>query len=110
MVGLVKYLSVRENYMDLLFIVLGTFNALDHYFHSPFTFAAKLGFIIVINLALLRTFKYLRITKSFSPIVTMVLGVIWDLKQFMLFYFILCGLLSMIVGVIGIANMKIYDK
>ena len=36
MVGWVKYLSIKENYLDLAFLGFGSANAIDHYLHSPF--------------------------------------------------------------------------
>lgn len=61
-------------------------------------------------LAILRTFKYLRVFRSFSPIVTMMISVIFDLQQFLFFYFILCGLLSMILDSLCLANLNIKNN
>ena len=47
----------------------------------------------------------MRIFKDFSPIVTMLTTVVYDLKAFILFYFILNGLFSLLFGIIGIGNL-----
>lgn len=91
--------------MDILFIFLGFLNSYMQYTVSPFTPSNKIVMLLVIFLQLLRTFKYLRIFRSFSPIVTMLLNVIWDLKQFMFIYFFLCAMLSLVYGTIGVNNL-----
>jgi len=91
--------------MDILFIFLGFLNSYMQYTVSPFTPGNKIVMLLVIFLQLLRTFKYLRIFRSFSPIVTMLLNVIWDLKQFMFIYFFLCAMLSLVYGTIGVNNL-----
>jgi len=107
MVGFVKYISIKENLLDMAYLGFGAANPIDHYTHSPFHIRGKLIFIAVIFLAMMRTFKFLRVIESFSPIVTMVLGVIYDMQAFLLFYFILCLLMSAIVGIIGVSNVYI---
>ena len=51
-----------------------------------------------------KTFFFLRIFDPVSYIVTMLYTVMWDLKVFMLFYFILIFLFSQIYSVIGLYN------
>ena len=62
---------------------------------------------MVVILAIRRTFSYLRIFKSLSPIVTMLQNVIWDLRVFLTFYVILTLLFSLMYGVLGLGNAKI---
>lgn len=57
--------------------------------------------IIVTVVCLLKTFFFMRIVKSFSYIVTMIISVVADLKVFMLFFFILIIMFSMIFNVIS---------
>ena len=57
--------------------------------------------IIITVVCLLKTFFFMRIVKSFSYIVTMILSVVSDLKVFMLFFFILIIMFSMIFNVIA---------
>ena len=67
---------------------------------------AEILFLILIGANIGRSFKYLRIFTSFSPIVTMVTNVIFDLKQFIFFYFMLCGLLALILGILQTGNIN----
>jgi|DEB0MinimDraft_12_1074336.scaffolds.fasta_scaffold05168_2 hypothetical protein len=78
--GVKAYFSQKDNIMDVFFILMAFFNCLQQYYYSPFNFDNKVCFIIVIFLQMLRTFKYLRIFRSFSPIVTMLINVIIDLQ------------------------------
>jgi len=57
--------------------------------------------IIVTVVCLLKTFFFMRIVKSFSYIVTMIISVVADLKVFMLFFFILIIMFSMIFDIIA---------
>ena len=57
--------------------------------------------IIITVVCLLKTFFFMRIVKSFSYIVTMIISVVADLKVFMLFFFILIIMFSMIFNVIS---------
>lgn len=60
--------------------------------------------IIIIVLALIKTFFFLRIFDALSPIVTMLTNVIYDLRIFLFFYAILIGLFSLLLGILGIGN------
>ena len=71
---------------------------------------AKILMIIVVILALIKTFFFLRIFESLSPIVTMLQNVIYDLRIFLLFYTILLVLFSLLFGILGMGNVKIPGK
>ena len=62
---------------------------------------SKITMIIVTVVCLLKTFFFMRIVKSFSYIVTMIISVVADLRVFMLFFFILILMFSMIFNVIA---------
>ena len=49
----------------------------------------------------------MRIIALYSPIVTMLTTVIYDLKEFILFYFILVGMMSLCIGVLGNGNPNV---
>lgn len=63
--------------------------------------------IIIILIAVMKTFFYLKIFPQLSPIVTMLRNVIIDLRIFMLFYIILIVLFSLLLGVLGLGNKNI---
>lgn len=56
---------------------------------------------------LIKSFFYLRIFDTLSYIVTMINRVIYDLRVFLLFYFILIVIFSQIFAVIGVGNKNI---
>ena len=51
-----------------------------------------------------KTFFYLRIFENLSPIVTMLINVLYDLKVFLLFFFILIFMFAMQLSITGVAN------
>ena len=55
-------------------------------------------------LAILRTFRLLKIFSGLSPIATMLINVISDLKIFLFFYVILIFLFGLLTSVLGLAN------
>jgi hypothetical protein len=57
---------------------------------------------IIIILLIIKTFFFLRIIESYTPIVIMLVNVIWDLKVFLLFYFILLEIYCLLFCVIGV--------
>lgn len=77
---------------------------------GPDGFLSKLCMSIVVVLAIRRTFNFLRIFSAFSPIVTMLQNVIWKLRIFMTFYFILLLLISLMYGVLGVGNPKLPSR
>ena len=74
---------------------------------SPEDTICKILMITIILLAVMKTFFYLKIFGSLSPIVTMLTNVIYDLKVFMFFYIILIVLFSLLLGVLGLGNKHI---
>lgn len=62
---------------------------------------------IVLLSAIRRTFNFLRIFSFLSHIVTMLSTVIFQLRIFMTFFFILCLLISLQYCVIGIGNVNV---
>lgn len=68
---------------------------------------SKINMLLIFFFGLLRTFTFLKIISSLSPIVTMLTNVVFDLRIFMLFYTILCILFSLLFCVLGLGNRKI---
>lgn len=106
--GVMDYLTDSGNYVDLIYIYGSIAMSFLHGSSlGPYHFASKLLMCIVALLAIRRTFNFLRIFSAFSPIVTMLTSVIWQLRIFMTFYFILCLLFSLMLDVLGLANTKL---
>lgn len=61
-------------------------------------------------MSLLKTFFYLKIIKSYSYIVTMILGVVSDLLIYIVFYIIIVLMFSMMLDVIGRNRSDEYSK
>lgn len=76
-------------------------------FMGAFELLPKILMTVIIILALNKTFFFLRIFESLSPIVTMLTNVIYDLRIFLLFYTILVVLFSLLLGVLGVGNVKV---
>lgn len=105
--GLGEYFSDFGNYFDLIYI-FGSFIMAFVHWGNPYSFASKLLMSVIVTLAIRRTFNFLRIFNALSPIVTMLNNVIWQLRIFLTFYFILVILFSLMYGVLGIGNYKLY--
>jgi hypothetical protein len=58
--------------------------------------------IIIVLQVLFKTFFFLRVYPTLTPIIVMLKTVIYDLRIFMLFYFILIGLFCLSLAVLGL--------
>jgi len=63
--------------------------------------------VMIILLLIVKTFFFLRIIESFTPIVIMLINVIYDLRIFLLFYGILLFMYSLLFSVIGIGLVDV---
>ena len=108
--GVKEYLMDLGNYADFLYIFGSAAMSLLHYQLNPFHFASKVVMIFVILLSCIRTLKFMRIFRTFSPIVKMLSSVIADLRPFLFFYIILTMLFSLLIGVLEIGNLKADGK
>jgi hypothetical protein len=87
--GFIDYAKEPWNYVDFFGIIMGYFNLLSQVIFGTWVFTSKLSMIIVILLALMKLFFFLRYFDGLSYIVTMIIGTIRDLRVFLLFFFIL---------------------
>lgn len=74
--GLGEYLADTGNYIDLIYIS-GSYASTYYHWYNPYAFDSKLLMSLIVTVAIRRTFNYLRIFNSLSPIVTMLNNVIW---------------------------------
>jgi hypothetical protein len=102
--GVLEYLTTPKNYFDILYIFGSILMSLLHMTVDPFQILSKAVMIFVILQSIVRTFKLMRIIQLYSPIVTMLSAVFYDLRIFLFFYGILVGMFSLLFAVIGIAN------
>ena len=74
---------------------------------GPFRLISRCLNIVTIILAITRTFGFLRIYESLSPIVTMLKNVVYDLRIFLLFYTILIFGFSLPFCILGLGNFRV---
>ena len=111
--GTTNYLADAGNYIDLIYIWGSVAMSLIHGSNiegGPYNFISKFLMCLVALLAIRRTFNILRIFSFLSPIVVMLTTVVWQLRIFLTFYFILCVLFGLMFGVLGIGNEKLDGK
>ena len=101
--GVWDYLTNPANYFDILYIFGSILMSLLHITVDPFQILSKVVMIIVILQSIVRTFKCMRIIELYSPIVTMLQAVFYDLRIFLLFYGILVGKFSLLFSILGCA-------
>ena len=109
-IGLYDYWTDLGNYVDLVYILGSILMTAVHILTSPYEWYSKYLMSLIVFLAIRRTFNFLRIFKMLSPIVVMLTNVIWQLRIFMTFYFILCILFSLWYSVVGVGNYKLRGK
>jgi hypothetical protein len=105
--GISDYLSDLGNYIDLLYIWGSIAMSILHIVLTPYATISKILMSLIVVLAIRRTFSFLKIFSTLSPIVTMLSNVFWDLRIFLTFYGILTLLFSLMYGVLGIGNYKL---
>ena len=105
--GLRDYFSQFGNYLDMLYIFSSIANTILQKSMSSQAFPCKIAMMIIFLMQIHKTFFFLRIFEPVSYIVTMLYTVIWDLKVFMFFYFILIFLFSQVYSVFGLYNHHI---
>ena len=93
--GFKNYFTQPWNYLDILLISTGILNIILHTLYDPLLIGCKITISFVGFLGMGKTFFYLRIFENLSPIVTMLINVLYDLKVFLLFFFILIFMFAM---------------
>jgi hypothetical protein len=66
--------------------------------------------VMIVLLLISKTFFFLRIFPTLTPIVVMIQNVIYDLRIFMMFYLILIALFCQIFAILGLGNESVLDK
>jgi hypothetical protein len=96
------YFSDPWNYIDFLYIYGSLSNIVCQTILGQFNVITETLMILIILLLVVKTFFFLRIIESFTPIVIMLIRVIYDLRIFLLFYTILLFMYSLLFSVIGV--------
>ena len=103
--GFVAYFTNISSIMDVVYILSSLGMSALHLIENPLHLASRIVMTGVILLSILRIFKFMRIFRAYSPIVTMLSNVIIDLQAFMLFYTTLIALFSLLWGTVGMGNL-----
>jgi hypothetical protein len=101
-IGLLDYFSDLGNYSDCLYIWGSIANVILQNILGPFHIVCKIIMIIIVLQVLVKSFFFLRVYPTLTPIIVMLKTVIWDLRIFLLFYTILIGLFCLVLAVIGL--------
>lgn len=88
----------------------GILNGIVHYNSSPYNLTSKMIMILNLIFSLQRSLEQMRILEAFSPIVTMLGGVLGEFQDFLLFFFILVTFLSMGLSVLQIDDPRISEQ
>ena len=103
--GLSDYLADPWNYADMAYIYGSIINCIVQIVYGPFHPACRILMVFIIMLLLVKTFFFLRIFASLTPLVVMLSNVFGDLRPFMLFYTILIVMLGQLYAVLGLGNV-----
>ena len=101
------YLTDIGNYFDIVYIWGSLGMIILHMTYDAKAWFCRAMMIIVIVLSVRRTFAYLRIFHLYTPIITMLSGVFYDLRIFLAVYFILITLLALVYEVLGMINENV---
>ena len=96
------YFGDPWNWVDFFYIYGSIFNIIFQLTLGKDSSITKCNFCFIIVFLVIKTFFFLRIMESFTPIVIMMTNVIYDLRIFMLFYTILLFIFSLMFSIIGI--------
>lgn len=102
--GPIDYFAELWNFIDVLYIFGSMSNILLQLFLGPFNIYSRVMMCIIVLALTVKTFFFLRIVSSFTPIVVMLMEVVYDLRIFLLFYMILVAMLCQIYAVLGLGN------
>ena len=99
------YFKDSWNYTDISFSIVGLINITFQYTRPPTSIHCTSSLVVVLVLALFKTFFFLRIFGPLAPLVSLMKTVIVDLGPFMFFYAVLLFKFGLILGVIGYQNI-----
>ena len=89
-----EYFADLWNWADFVYIYGSLINILIQNFVGPYEVVTEILMSVIVVLLIVKTFFFLRIRTSFTPIVIMLTNVIYDLRIFLFFYMILIFMFS----------------
>lgn len=104
--GLRSYAGDVWNYTDVVYLFMSVINVLVTLAIGPLH-ALSRGLMSIITLLIIsKTMFFLRIVGSFSPVVIMVTSVLRELRVYMVIYFFIAFVLSLMFNVLGVGLLK----
>jgi hypothetical protein len=101
-IGMTSYFADPTNYSDCLYIWGSIINVFMQNVLGPYNIGCKILMIIIVLQVLLKTFFFLRVYPTLTPIIVMLKTVIYDLRIFMLFYTLLIAIFCLVFAVLGL--------
>jgi hypothetical protein len=98
------------NWVDFFYIYGSILNVIFQFTIGKHHIITVINFCFIIIFLIIKTFFFLRIMESFTPIVIMMTNVIYDLRIFGLFYTILLFMFSLMFSVVGVGLDNIQTK
>lgn len=102
--GLLKYMEDVWNFNDVVYIYGSIANIITQASLGPYNTISRVLMIFIVLMLIVKTFFFLRIFPILTPIVVMITDVIYDLRIFLFFYFILILGFSQVFAVLGLGN------
>jgi len=91
----------------MIYIWSSIVNVILQNMNLTFSIGTKICMTIIVLQMIFKTFFFLRIFEGLSYIVSMLANVIYDLRIFFTFYFIMIVFFSQCLAVLGLANINI---
>jgi|TARA_B110001450_G_scaffold243506_1_gene254804 hypothetical protein len=100
--GLERYLEDVWNFTDVVYLAFSVVNILVSGALGPYHEASRILMSLITLLIISKTMFFLRMLGSFSPVVIMVTSVLSELKVYVLIYFLIMFVLSLMFNVLGV--------
>jgi hypothetical protein len=106
MQGCRKYADDAWNFTDVVYLVFSVINILVTAAIGPFHPISRILMSLITLLIISKTMFFLRIVSSFSPVVIMVTSVLRELRVYVVIYFFIAFVLSLMFNVLGVGLVK----
>jgi hypothetical protein len=103
-VGAKSYFVSFWNYADIVNIILSLINIYMQVMVGPYEIQCRIIMCLMVINITVKTFFFLRIFPSLTPIVVMIQKVIYDLRIFLFFYTTMLFFFSLLFSVLGLGN------
>jgi len=101
-IGVAGYLSDTWNYADMIYVSLSLTNIYFQIKVGPYHIVSRSIMCCIVLQLVNKTFFFLRIFPILTPIVVMITSVIYDLRIFLFFYFIMVAFFCLLYAVLGL--------